>query len=363
MTPFHDFYNSVHLAIEPILKVESSKNMVSDVTQTCEALANEHNSWHRKRALEFRRYELLSKLQSVDYETYVATASFLSPSSIPRDQLPNVQDVTLAVPGFETRPDTQCQGGVELVSDCELPNVTVSESLLDKTMLYIFRSLVARHTGGVISEKEGLEGLLEQGRTFMTQPNQTTEAQNMMVRRTLRDLLTPFLPPFYRLFMAGIIPDAIRDLIVKLLPKDQTFLPLNTTWQLGPWFFAPFLTAFVTPPFFHFLVGPSRTNRRKDGHWGGLLVEKCQFLQESNCKGLCLHQCKLPVQQFFESELGIPLTVTPNFATQECQWNFGEYPMEPESDPSFPSGCLAGCRSRQVLAAEGKTERGRSMCN
>eukprot|EP01083_Nonionella_stella_P060171 157271_1 len=100
--------------------------------------------------------------------------------------------------------------------------------------------------------------------------------------------------------------------------------------QIGPWFYAPWLTTIVTPTFFGFLVGPSRPNRRKDGERGGLVVEKCKFLQESGCKGICLHQCKLPAQQFFGEELGLELTVSPNFATQECQWSFGETPLSPE---------------------------------
>ena len=98
------------------------------------------------------------------------------------------------------------------------------------------------------------------------------------------------------------------------------------------------------------LVGPSRPNRRKDGERGGLVVEKCKFLQESNCKGLCLHQCKLPAQQFFKDELGLDLTVSPNFATQECQWSFGEKPLQPSEDPSFPTGCIVGCGSRLEMA-------------
>lgn len=52
--------------------------------------------------------------------------------------------------------------------------------------------------------------------------------------------------------------------------------------QIGPWPWAPWLTSFVTPTFFGFLVGPSRTNRRIDGSLGGLLVEKCKFLQVSS---------------------------------------------------------------------------------
>lgn len=74
--------------------------------------------------------------------------------------------------------------------------------------------------------------------------------------------------------------------------------------------------------------------------------------------GLCLHQCKLPAQQFFVDTLGLPLTVSPNFETQECQWSFGEVPLDPVDDPTFPSGCLAGCASRSQLK-----DRQRDQCS
>ena len=162
-----------------------------------------------------------------------------------------------------------------------------------------------------------------------------------MVRDTLGGLMTPVLPPFYRIFMSGIVPKA------DWVPEDLRGK------QIGPWFYAPFLTSFVTPTFFAFLVGPSYPNRRKDGQPGGLVVEKCKFLQESGCKGLCLHQCKLPAQQFFKDELGLSLTVSPNFVTQECQWSFGEEPLPPQDDPTFPKGCLVGCDSRRLVAEMG----------
>eukprot|EP00957_Ditylum_brightwellii_P141316 10767050-Ditylum_brightwellii.AAC.1 len=88
-----------------------------------------------------------------------------------------------------------------------------------------------------------------------------------MVYNTLGGLMTPVLPPFYRIFMSGIVPK------------------LGTDYD-----------------------GPSKTNRRKDGMPGGLVVEKCKFLQESGCKGMCLNICKLPAQDFFKEELGLPLT-------------------------------------------------------
>lgn len=288
----------------------------------------------RRRAMEFQRYEMLVALMKTDYNAYVATAGFLSPSRIPRMKLPNVQDVPYNKDLEPSKSFTDDDGAV-LVNDCELEAKQFNDSPLDKLLLKIFRGLVEKNTGGVQSDKPGIDGLLEQGRTFMLQEGQTPEAQHKMVSDTLGGLMTPVLPPFYRIFMSGIVPKLGTDLDGK---------------QIGPWFYAPFLTSFVTPTFFAFLVGPSYPNRRKDGAPGGLVVEKCKFLQESGCKGLCLHQCKLPAQQFFKNELGLALTVSPNFATQECQWSFGEEPLPPSEDPSFPKGCLVGCESRKAMA-------------
>ena len=286
----------------------------------------------KKKALELGRYHSLVKLMKKDYDSYVATAAFLSPSRIDRLDLPNVQDVPFndIMPSMASKNDSRD----ELVEDCTLEEKKFNDSILDKVLLKIFRNLVEKNTGGVSSSKDGIEGLLEQGRTFMLQPNQTAEAQHKMVSDTLGGLMTPVLPPFYRIFMAGIVPKLGTDFDGK---------------QIGPWFYAPWLTTIVTPTFFGFLVGPSRPNRRKDGERGGLVVEKCKFLQESGCKGLCLHQCKIPAQQFFKDELGLELSVSPNFATQECQWSFGETPLPPNEDPSFPSGCLKGCQSRAAM--------------
>ncbi len=73
------------------------------------------------------------------------------------------------------------------------------------------------------------------------------------------------------------------------------------------------------------------------------------YMQESGCKGLCMNQCKLPAQQFFSEYLGLPLTVSPNFETQECQWSFGEEPLPADKDPRLPKGCLTACPTREAL--------------
>jgi hypothetical protein len=75
----------------------------------------------RRRAMEFQRYEMLVALMKNDYDAYVATASFLSPSRIPRMQLPNVQDV-LYDEKLDPKAETNQQpieekDGVPLVAD------------------------------------------------------------------------------------------------------------------------------------------------------------------------------------------------------------------------------------------------------
>lgn len=335
---------SLSIAIGPIFQDDNTVQ-VDEIVTTCDMIDSFKNNENgilqdvRRRALEFKRYELLSKLMRKNYDDYIATASFLAPSRMKRLQLPNLQDVPIA-PGTSPVATIQEDGTEFLVADCELDDMKFQENLLDTVLLKVFRNYVKENTGGVSSETPGILGLVEQGRSYMV--SQDADAQHAMVRKTLGQLMTPFLPPFYRIFMSGIVP--------KITTNDGS--PI----QLGPWFYAPWLTSIVTPPFFGFLVGPSIPNRRKDGRVGGLVVEKCKFLQESNCKGLCLHQCKLPAQQFFKDELGLSLSVSPNFVTQECQWSFGEEPLPPDKDPSFPKGCLVGCESRkQVASMQGAT--------
>jgi len=264
------------------------------------------------------RRTALARVLAFDQQAYLTAVAELGPR-LPRAELPNRQGVPAltASAAATILPDGTIQ-------DCLLSNVTYAESPLDVLLLSVFRKFVQDETG-FKSDKPTMAGLAEEGRTYMLRASE--EEQQMMVRNVLRRLFTPAGPPFYKIFMSGVFGER----------------------KLGPWFWAPALTSWVTPLFFKFLVGPSTPNYRADGQLGGLVVEKCRFLQESGCKGLCVHQCKLPAQQFFAEDLGLALTVQPNFETQECQWSFGEVPLPVEVDPSLPAGCLTGCPSRKAL--------------
>lgn len=306
------------------------------------------------KVLRFFRSRLLVVMLRCSRQEYIATANFLQ-ARIPRSELPNLQQL-------EALPAPAGGPGDAQVADCALPPLRFAESPLDRLLLRVFRGIVQRETG-YASPQLGIQGLLDEGKTYMLSPAGTPENQHAFVRRTLATLMTPVLPPFYRLFMAGMVPsrqrgdpqwleDAVQR-VAELLPEGRFRERLQQPGtQLGPWFYAPALTSVVTPPLLNFLVGPSRTNYRSDGQPGGLVVERCKFLQESACKGLCLHQCKLPAQQFFADTLGVPLTVEPNFSTQECQWSWGQVPLPHDEDPAYPQGCLVGCPTRQGSATE-----------
>lgn len=85
------------------------------------------------------------------------------------------------------------------------------------------------------------------------------------MKSVLGSLLTPVMPPAFRLFMAGIVPSKARgdpnwlcqltESIVSALPlsdEEKAQLPGK---QFGPVFYAPLLTSVFTPPFLNFLLG------------------------------------------------------------------------------------------------------------
>ena len=319
-------------------------------------------------ARRWRRGQLLTELLKSDRAAYLETVGFLN---IPRAELPNRQDVPLrpcdpppraaAVPA-EALVDGLTADG--LVPDCALDDTPMGENPLEALLLRVTRDIYAGETGVPRTGEGGIRGLLAEMRAYMLSADGAApEAQQGVLIRTLRTLMTPALPPFYRIFMGGVVPSydpadarvgadpkwladafaAVREKLPEPLAKHLA--PGN---QLGPWFYAPALTAVVSPYAFGFLVGPATLNRRSDGQIGGLVVEKCKFLQESNCKGMCLNSCKLPAQTLF-GELGLPLRVSPNFETQECQWSFGEAAPPPADDPTWPKGCVQGCTSREAM--------------
>lgn len=317
--------------------------------------------------MRLRRTQLLVDLLKNDRAAYIDTVSFLP---IPRSELPNregiplrdIDRIQLALRSAPGRAADSEEG--DLVPDCDLEKVPVKETFLDRFLLEVMRDLYTEYANIARSPKEGILGLLDEVRALMMSSHGAPPAEQInAVVRGLRALLsrwTPFVPALFRVVMGGIVPkydptDTRPGADPKWLADGviwaQSKLPsgwLEPGKRLGPTFFAPSLMALVCTKALSPLMGPATLAFRSDGQLGGLVAERCIFLQESNCKGMCLNSCKLPAEQLFD-ELGLPVRVSPNFETQECNWAFGEAAPPLEEDPTWPKNCVVGCTSRKEL--------------
>lgn len=85
-------------------------------------------------------------------------------------------------------------------------------------------------------------------------------------------------------------------------------------------------------------------------------MDRCRFLEETNCKGLCVHMCKLPTERFFKDTLGLDMTMTPDLETYECRLSYGMTPPSWLEDERIPNGCTPGCEGA-ALIDQGKAQR------
>ena len=121
---------------------------------------------------------------------------FFKHIGLSRRDLPNVQDIDSTLDIIENN----------VLNDCALPLKQFEESILDKILLGIFRSIVHSQIG-FKSPTSGIKGLLEEGRYYMlSEDGRNTTNQHIFVKNALGALLTPIMPPFYRFFMSGFVP-------------------------------------------------------------------------------------------------------------------------------------------------------------
>jgi len=144
--------------------------------------------------------------------------------------------------------------------------------------------------------------------------------------------------------LQSLVPAPVLWLIRNL------FSPTRLVCELNAWF---------ATQLFEWLVGPcdvveaditdhqGETTTQKSG----VHIQKCRYLEQSQCVGLCVNMCKLPTQQFFTEKFGIPLTMTPNFEDLSCDMVFGQVPAPIETEAVYSQNCLSSCEVRAQSAA------------
>lgn len=193
--------------------------------------------------------------------------------------------------------------------------------LIDKLFLSIFRSKMAEKVG--IDSKlphDDYQGLME-----LTSALNARFSDKEKVRNVAQEVLRSLFPSW--------LPGSFGVLFAKPFPEFSSRMNAWATWVFGTW-----------------LMGDCEINdceidRGKIGHQQGLLVKRCRFLEESGCASLCVNSCKIPTQQFFNEDMNLPLTMTPDYETGECQFSFGLTPTEEEELDAMNTPCLARCPS------------------
>ncbi|CAN8067309.1 unnamed protein product [Agarophyton chilense] len=179
-----------------------------------------------------------------------------------------------------------------------------------------FRSVMQPQIGWK-SRRHGYDGLIEECRMLLARKG--PQEQQRVVRNTLDTLFqAPHGPAVFRKYFSG----------------------------------KPGLNAKVTPVLFQWLVGDCYANRPEEGGYG-VYIEKCRFLEESGCKGLCVNMCQQPTQRYFKEVLGLPVRMTPNYEDMSCQMTYGVQPLPIDEDPAVTGDCLENCKMTSSVRLRG----------
>lgn len=141
--------------------------------------------------------------------------------------------------------------------------------------------------------------------------------------------------------MAGRSPrqqQAVVGVVLRSLVPAPILWGIRTLFSPTRWVCES--NAWFAANLFEWLVGPCEVQTvdipQADGsvktQASQVHIKKCRYLEESACVGLCVNLCKVPTQEFFTQEFGIPVTMNPNFDDLSCEMIFGQHAIPVEED-------------------------------
>ena len=192
----------------------------------------------------------------------------------------------------------------------------------DDLFLNLFRTELA-NAAQVDSDLPGYPGLMEIA-LQMSRSYPVSEVQTR-AHAVLVALFPSWMPPSYKVLFS------------EPFPSFSARMNAWATYMAGTW-----------------LMGECELNDIIDDNGNlarnqGLLVKRCRFLEESGCASVCVNACKLPTQRFFQENMGLPLTMEPDYETFECQFSFGKTPTIETEASALATPCLARCPAGGAL--------------
>lgn len=198
----------------------------------------------------------------------------------------------------------------------EAPTV-YHDNWFDRLFIWLFSNKIAKAVGQP-SPYPGYDGFVHLSQKIMQ--GRSAEEQQALVGIVLRSLMpTPVLWAI-RTFSRP------TPLVCEL---NAWFATQLFEWLVGP---CEVRSVEVTSP-----TGETRMQR------SGVHIQKCRYLEQSRCVGMCVNMCKVPTQEFFTKDFGIPVTLTPNFEDFSCEMVFGQIPPPLATEQASQQPCLNQC--------------------
>jgi len=196
------------------------------------------------------------------------------------------------------------------------PSTAYHDSWFDRIFIWLFSRKMANALGKGTAQS-GYDG-------FVALSQQIMQGRNAAQQQALVAVVLKSLVPAQALWLIRTV-----------------FSPTRLVCELNAWF---------ATVLFEWLVGPCEVTEvtvpDADGQSqvqkSGVHIKKCRYLEQSRCVGMCINMCKLPTQQFFTEDFGIPLTMTPNFEDFSCEMVFGQAPPPLETEAAYQTPCLVG---------------------
>jgi len=188
------------------------------------------------------------------------------------------------------------------------------DSAGDRLFIWLFSRKMAKAVGKDTA-LSGYDGLVDLS-------NQIMQGRNAQQQQALVAVVLKSLVPAQVLWL-------IRNL----------FSPTRLVCELNAWFAARLFEWLVGPCEVKTVEFTDATGQVRQQH-SSVHIKKCRYLDESRCVGMCVNMCKLPTQRFFTEDVGIPLTMVPNFEDFSCEMIFGQPPPPLETEDAYKQPCL-----------------------
>lgn len=203
---------------------------------------------------------------------------------------------------------------------------------VDKLFIKLFTQKMADQLEGVhVPEDVTYDDFVRVSKEIMR--GRSTVEQREVVAKVLQSLMPEQAPGVFR----------------SLFPASQWSAEIN---------------AAIASAGFFWLVGESELRSEPVEVRPGLLreqrsivhIKKCRYLENSGCVGMCINMCKVPTQNFFTDDFGLPLTMKPDFQTLSCDMIFGQAPPPIEQDEAYSQSCLSQCTLAKGIVPCPKTD-------